>query len=559
VLTLISKRLKMTTMKKIGILLIATCLLCFGCNDFLEEDNRSAITTNDFYSTEAGFESLVNACYSTLRELYSDVNEDEVEVKNYTSMQGLTLLGTDLFCVGQESNSNSVLDGYYTLTPENKMVAKVFANCYKGIQLQNIAIEWSSKTVQSDALPTRVAEVRFLRAYFHFILVEFYGAIPIVTEAFDTPVTSFTRDSEEEVYAFIISELKDIINVLPEQPEAFGRASKGAAEHLLSLVYLSRGYTSFADAQDFANAEKYASNVINSNKYSLLSDFESVFKPGNEDNQEIIFSIQYDPTSLYKGLSGHGAHSWGGRNSSDVGPEAGNPYRHGQIRPTDKCYLQYDPADKRYESSFMTIKYVRYYDAYDENKPEEEKVIEFVYPHASIEDDPNNPSPDNWVFLEEYTVFVPGEWEDTNYPWVKKFDDPTSATRSDNTRDIFLFRLAETYLIRAEALINQGKSGDADINKVRERSWDVQVANADLDDVLDERGRELMGECKRWLDLRRMGKVKERVSIHNPSVKNHIDAGNSPFGEMDGKALKRPIPTDAIIRDTGDFGQNVGY
>jgi len=209
----------------------------------------------------------------------------------------------------------------------------------------------------------------------------------------------------------------------------------------------------------------------------------------------------------------------------------------------------------------MVTRYERYYNAYEDGIPQDDKVVTHFFPHASLVNDPMNPSPDNWVYLDEYTDDVPAneEWEDENYPWVKKFDDPNSVDRGDNSRDFFLFRLAETYLIRSEARINQGRSGDEDINTVRARSWDVMASGADLDEVLDERGRELMGECKRWMDLRRMGKVKERVSMYNPTVKRYIDQSINPFGDQDGKALRRPIPTDVIIRDAGDYGQNIGY
>ena len=132
-----------------------------------------------------------------------------------------------------------------------------------------------------------------------------YGGVSIVTDAFDTPIASFERDSEADVYAFIISELEAVKNILPVQPNVIGRATKGATEHLLSLVYLSRGYTSFAGADDFKKAEEYASNVIENPSYNLLPNFENVFKPGNEDNREIVFAIQFDRNSLINGVGGH--------------------------------------------------------------------------------------------------------------------------------------------------------------------------------------------------------------------------------------------------------------
>ena len=543
-------------MKKIGILLVVV-LFGTGCTDFLMEDNRSSITIDEYYTTQEGYESLVNACYSTLRELYTDMNADDDNQKNYTSLQGLTLLGTDLYCVANLADQNDILDGYFLLTPDHAAVSKVFSNCYKSIQLHNVALSWAEMTVQFDQLPTRVAEVRFIRAYMYNMLLEHFGGVSIVEEAFDTPVASFERDSEEDVFAFIIAELNAIKDILPIQPAAPGRVTKGAVEHLLASVHLSRGYAAYAAADDFQKAEQYATSVIENPNYDLLSEFEDVFRVGNEENREIVFAIQFDRSSLINGVAGHRAHAWGGAYAAKT---PGWPYRSGQIRPTDQCYLQYNANDKRYMASFMTNQYDPYYDFYDDGKAESDKVITDVYPHASIEYDSANPAPANWVFLDEYTVFVPfgEEWEDSDYPWVRKFDDPLAINQYDNSRDFFLFRLAETYLIRAEAKIKQGGSGDADIYEVRKRSWDVMPVNATIDTILDERGRELMGECKRWMDLRRTGKLEERVSIHNPSVLRYIDQGYDPLNGGT-KALRRPIPTDVIIRDVGDYGQNEGY
>ncbi|MCF8378741.1 MAG: RagB/SusD family nutrient uptake outer membrane protein [Bacteroidales bacterium] len=546
-------------MKKIGIVLIITVLFATSCTDYLQEDNRSTITTDEFYATQGGYEALVNASYSTLRELYTDMNVDADNQKNFCSFQALSLLGTDLFCTAKLADQNDILDGYFLLTPDHWAPEKMFSNCYKAIQLHNVALDWADRTAQYEALPTRVAEVRFIRAYMYHILVETFGGVSIVTEAFDKPVLSFERDSEEDVYSFIITELEDILASLPVRAEAPGRVTKGAAEHLLAAVYLSRGYTSFAGADDFQKAAQYATNVIESEAgYELLPDFESVFEVGNEINSEIVFSIQFDKNSLINGIGGNNWASWGGLYAAAT---PGWPYRSGQIRPTDRAYLQYNLNDKRYEASFMTNKYNPYYDFYDEGKSEDDKTITQVYPHPSIELDTINPQPETWVFLADYTVFVPAseEWEDTDYPWVRKFDDPASVTQYDNTKDIFLFRLAETYLIRAEANIQRGLSGDDDIYAVRARSWDLMPVNADIDTILDERGREFMGEGKRWYDLRRTGKLIERVSEHNPSVLRYINLGNNPFGTNNGKALRRPIPTDVIQRDLGAYGQNEGY
>ena len=161
-------------MKKIGILLIITVLFSTACTDYLKEDNRSTITTEEYYATSTGYETLVNACYSTLRELYSDMNVDHDNQKNYTSFQGMSLLGTDLFCSGNLADQNAIMDGYFLITPDHWAFDQNFSVCYKSIQLHNVALSWADKTVQTDVLPQRVAEVRFIRAYMYYILLENY-------------------------------------------------------------------------------------------------------------------------------------------------------------------------------------------------------------------------------------------------------------------------------------------------------------------------------------------------------------------------------------------------
>ena len=118
---------------------MVTVLFGAACTEFLQEDNRSTITTEEYYATETGYESLVNACYSTLRELYTDMNTENDNQKNYTSFQGAMMLGTDLYCTGKLADQNDLLDGYFLLTPDHWAFDQMFATCYKSIQLHNVA------------------------------------------------------------------------------------------------------------------------------------------------------------------------------------------------------------------------------------------------------------------------------------------------------------------------------------------------------------------------------------------------------------------------------------
>src|SRR5690606_20725227 len=158
---------------------------------------------------------------------------------------------------------------------------------------------------------------------------------------------------------------------------------------------------------------------------------------------------------------------------------------------------------------------------------------------------------------------------DHQVPALKKFDDPVGTgvhAEGNSTRDIFLARLAETYLIAAEAYLQDGDPATAmaRLNAVRERAEKTpgslvynDPGNVDLDAILDERAIELLGEYHRWFDLKRTGTLKDRTTTLNKDIRNL----SNPFLGTDGQdKILRPIPQQAINLNTNkDFSQNPGY
>ena len=168
-----------------------------------------------------------------------------------------------------------------------------------------------------------------------------------------------------------------------------------------------------------------------------------------------------------------------------------------------------------------------------------------------------------------YKLYGEDEYNDAMFPNLNKYLDPTRSTlnQEEGQRDHPLFRLANTYLMLAEALIRDGQvpEGLVWINKVRERAAKpgmqaaMDVTAADLatsasgpdpiEFILDERARELTGETTRWFDLTRTGKLVERVKLWNPGGKPNIQ----PYHVL------RPIPAAEINNSTGNMPQNPGY
>lgn len=541
-----------------------------SCSDYIEEDSRSYVPADATYKTATGYQLLINTNYAWLKSIYG-------------GNPWLFEAGTDMYAEGR-SPEPAGLSQYTLLIPSSDNVADLYTPCYQLIQSVNKAVYYATVTEQTANLNTLVGEARFLRAQAYFLLVQTYGGVPVVNEHVTTPVLFFTRNTAEEVYTQIIGDLDfALANVGTSTYSTTGKVNKRAVNDLLAKVYLTRGYETFGKADDFAKAAAYADAAIAGQGLNIA--FDQLFKPGNDLNAETIFSVQYDKNSTSTDPTKLGNNQFYYFSSYLGGAETGAPLRSYNLCPTDYALGLYEQGDKRWDATFMTeilegpettngtTKTVLYYPYYRSSNPASLKVRHFYEP--------------KW--------FTPADriaWETTNasrkaatfvyHPWgeysaahtliknldcytipVKKFDDPDPTTPSStgpvSTRDIIVARLGETYLIAAEAYLKAGQAstGLTRLNEVRRRAG---VANAtagefNIDYILDERGRELLGEYKRWFDLKRTGTLVERASAHNYRIKE------SNFVGVDGKLkILRPIPQTVLdLNQNKDFPQNPGY
>ena len=264
---------------------IATCLLGLtisSCSDFLEQDNRSDVPSNEFYNTKTGFNSLLNSTYSSLRSIYGGA-------------PWVFSAGTDLFAGGKQGVDAIGLYGS-SYNSSDKDVQEFYTECYKGIQLANSVIYYGESTEDSSVKLQYVDEARFLRAYYYYLLVQHFGGVALNKTMFESAVMNHARESAENVYQFVIDEFSYLASddsQLLERSEAtgdnFGRANKRAAMHFLAKTYLARGYETFADSNDFTNATLCAEKAINGEKPTIA--FNDVFSINNEENDEIFWSV----------------------------------------------------------------------------------------------------------------------------------------------------------------------------------------------------------------------------------------------------------------------------
>ncbi|GAB3649419.1 RagB/SusD family nutrient uptake outer membrane protein [Echinicola sediminis] len=522
-----------------------------GCSGFLEEENLGNTTAENYYGTQAGYEGLVNAAYASLRDVYQPTPY-------------IFCAGTDLF-FNTHSEVPLGLSSYQTLTPGNSEVEDLFRTTYQSIQINNMALEYANSTESFPELATRVAELRTIRAFFYFILVQHFGDVSLVTDLVTEPIVHFDRTPASEVYAFIISELEAAIDGLPDSQGDFGRVTKRVAQHILAKVYLTRGYDTAngGSAADFAQAATLADAAIGGQGLNL--SFDELFAYQNDNNEEVLWSIQYADGSTRNSPAHNWDYPWGPLvQGSNDGVNKKNT-----LHPTEYLLTLFDDNDTRFEGTFLNVKTSPYtgYLLDPDNSP-----VNYYYPRtaAQLADTTAwraaSPTRANTVI----SPIDPHWWDglnQTDFPALKKFDR-VQLPNIRYTHDLYLARLGETYLIAAEAHFQAGNLGAAvdRINVVRRRAAApgmeaaMEVSSVDLDLIMDERARELAGEGFRWMDLKRTGKLMEYTRDRNPDIRTIYASGTDPFrGANNEFKILRPIPLSAISLDAGDYPQNPAY
>lgn len=628
-------------------------ILFTGCSDFLAEDPSSIGTGETYFPTASGFDGALNACYSTLRTLHNNRN--------------LWLWGTDQFMqtngypTEKAPGTYTNLDVYsnQSLNSENGTIKSLWENAYIGIDRCNRVIQLAETAqVPEKERVVKVAEATSLRALYYYYLVEQFGAIPFPLIPYETLQTEGERIEEADIYQQLISDLEEAQLVLPAVSPQFGRITKGMSQMLLAKLYLTRGYRSYAKGDDFEKAAKYADQIINDGTYKLLDNYQKVFLPGNEKNEEVIFSVQYTKDKILNG-SGNNNHSkFGIAYENFIGGQRSNFYNRGlrifnetfhtiecfgidTLKQKGKSYevpnllspLDMFPdncsykIDKRFNATFKRLTMVevsthagRKYGPDQATKwqvwsaGEGSGKVNLTYDPSQININENYwlgsgrdtsmyiPAPDeSHLWPAERFMNVPygvvpyklwfkdenskekklmekayGEvpqslWFHIDWlqarPYMYKFREPESFySDNDGVRDLFLMRLGEVYLIAAEAYYKSGNSNLAAerINTIRYRAcgsdyMNIKASDVDIDFILDERTRELVGEELRWVELKRTGKLKERTLKYNYWAASPFIPGGKPYIE-DFHNL-RPIPYSwwSLLSNKDAVKQNPGY
>lgn len=569
-------------MKKI-LYSVALAACCMGtmtsCSDFLDASNKSNVTAKQSFATKEGLNNLVNNAYQHLQNVYA--------APLFTSCFST---GTDMYADAR-NKMNEALNTYETLTPENTDIKNLYTYLYSGIRAAN-SVSYYAQTAQVDEKTKGqlVGEARVLAAYEYYLLVNNFGGVPIMKDFLTTADTGYPKSSAADVYAYIISELEDVIskNVLQASTatKGGGRISQETAKAILAKTYLSAAWD-LNKQEYFSKAAALADEVIAGRR--LTTPFAKLWKAdgSGDDNEEFLWDVEYDLATANNTTSG--GTEWSGYYCNYLGGNEDN------IKATTSSYVPtlyalhcFKKGDQRYDATFMKElpdinkgnaagtgywtwykngeslvgkPVTRYYSAWYETDADFEawKAIDpanrantYRIPMDSQSKEAQNMDGRDMEYYDNQQLVYGSS------P-CKKFDDSKTAKTEKNTcyRDIHIITLPEMYLVAAEAYLKAGDNPKAlaRLNEVHQRAGlPALTGTITIDDILDENACENFGNEARWMDLRRTQTLVTRCTKYNHEM-------GDKAAQYIGKKLLRPIPQAAI--DANDqltlADQNPGY
>ena len=466
----------MKKLEKICLIAIVLLVILTRC-EIIEQEPKSSLSANNFFTTEDDLQASLTAAYAMTRVdliLFGDIRTDNNSAPDSIPASNP---GLDLFADGNYDDQS--WQGFYrTINTIHDLLEN----------MENIDIsEDNANQIKGEAL--------FLRAFNYFLLVQLWGAVPIVQEAFNNELLD--RTAEGEVYESVLEDLRQAESLLPPGLHPMGRAwvSQATIKALQAKVYLTRAYKSYAAGDDFTNAAKKAQEVIDNPDYSLLqgTDYSQLFDAGltSEGIWEFSYDIAHAETNGFvrayvprSNVSGYGGEFW--------------------RAPSKKLIDAFETGDLRKD---VTIRYVDINDKFDYD-------------------------------------LVGGS------PYFGKYTGHLNSDTRVSDNNLIVLRLADMYLVKAEALaqMNDLVGAAASVNVIRNRAGLGNTSASTKEELVgaisQERFVELCFEGHRWFDLIR----NDSLSVLIPD-----------------KPLMRPlfpVPSEEFYLrrgETDNFKQNPGY
>ncbi|WP_179344218.1 RagB/SusD family nutrient uptake outer membrane protein [Winogradskyella ursingii] len=487
-------------MKNLKITYIFIALFVMGsCSDDFVDVKSNAENSEDFFNSEDDYQQALIAAYDLLQSTYLNVMLGEIASDN-------TLAG------GENANDVPGIQEIDDMihTPINAQLRDIWSWMYAGVNRANYIMEFQDKT-DFPGKAGVLAQTRFLRAYYYFELVKWFGDVPF---AVDTRLQfgdqfSVDRTPKEEIYMQMEADLIFAVDNLPYVQSQTGRITKGAAQALLGKIYLYQ--------DKFTESATVLENLIANGPHALVEDYSTIFENDNENNIESVFEVQYSDIEgagfgCLQCSEGNVAVGFNGIRNFN-GPLFGSGFSFNV--PTQDVVDAFEEGDMRLETAILDI------DAFAE---ETGATFGTGYEHTGY-------------FNRKYIA--------------RQGDLNTGDANLTNPNNYRAIRFADVLLMAAEAL-NRGGISDTRaqmyLNRVRERAFgnsdnNISATGADLTNAIyQERRVELVGEGHRFFDLVRTGRAASQIP-------NFQSGKNELF----------PIPLIEIQLAGNRWEQNPGY
>lgn len=502
------------TKKLIGFLsiLALTTIGLSACEEFLDAAPQGQIEESAIRNDPAAAQNLVTGVYNTMWD---------------GSMHGFDFVGMTNIASDDADKGSTATDGATTygtldnlnMTPGVGNINNVWSSYFRAIAKANQALALIPLSPADQATRNRLeGEVRFLRAYFYFNLVRFFGGVPLITSV--PPVAEINnnalqaRASRQAVYDFIISDLRFSVTNLPIKGQTqTGRATKAAAMGMLAKVYLYQ--------KNWQQAYNLTDSIVKNQvgTYDLLPTYASIWREAGANGVESIFEVQTG-TNLACNAAipiytvSQGPRAGGKRGWSDLGFGFGTP--------SQSLLDEYETSDRRREATIIFI----------------------------------NPAPRGTVLWDGYRIPSRDSVENDRYNYKAYHSRTAERTCGVNDylpKNLRILRLGEILLIHAEAALATSKSTEAltDINRLRTRAGLTALTAVTQTAIWHERRVELALEHDRFFDLIRQedilaGRAVQAFAAHG---KTFTKGKNEVF----------PIPQVQIQLSGGVLTQNPGY
>lgn len=470
-------------------------------DDFVSPKPEYSIDSENFFNSKQDYEDGLIAAYDLLQSSYANVLLGEIASDN-------TLAGgespTDV--IGWQQVDQMIH------TPVNSNLRDIWNWMFAGVQRANYILEFKDKT-DFEGKNQLIAETRFLRAYYQFELVKWFGGIPMKGDArFKVgDEKTIPRSSVQEVYASIEADLIFAVANLSPTASQKGRVTKAAAQALLGKAYLYEN--------KFVQAAASLDAVISSGKYTLPTDYNSIFEMAGENGPESVFEVQYTDVegagfTCLQCSEGNVAVGFSGiRNYTGPVFSSGFSFN----IPTKESFNSFEVGDKRKDVAILDI-------------------VAWAAANSGVSYGKGNE--DTGYFNRKYLP-------------RKRSADAQGDLNLTNPNNYRAIRYADVLLMAAEAY-NRGAIDDTKarnyLNQVRRRAFgdlnhDISASGAALTDFIwAERRVELFGEGHRFFDLVRTGKAVGKIAGFKAN-KNELF----------------PLPIEEIQFANGNWQQNPGY